>query len=278
MSTALAQIAAEELDLPLTSVEMESGDTAQTPDEGYTSGSQSIENSGTAIRLACAEARLSGSRKRPSGSNGEPTHSPSAKALSPVLTAVSSAMANSWPASISTAKSPRRPRQSGWESKRSSAARRLGAIFQPKSRAVQPMCRTFASRGWCMAASCGRRAMAPGSTISTMRRRGQFRGTIAVVRDGSFVGVVAEREEQAIKARDALIRAAKWSGGLELPDPARLHEQLMALPIQSSVISEKHAEGSPSRRKPSRRPTPGRISRTPRSVRLVRSPNSRTAS
>ena len=55
--TALAQIAAEELDLPVARVAMISGDTMQTPDEGYTSGSQSIENSGTAIRLACAEAR-----------------------------------------------------------------------------------------------------------------------------------------------------------------------------------------------------------------------------
>src|SRR6516165_5058288 len=57
ISTALVQIAADELDLPLARVEMISGDTAQTPDEGYTSGSQSIENGGTAIRLACAEAR-----------------------------------------------------------------------------------------------------------------------------------------------------------------------------------------------------------------------------
>ena len=55
--TALAQIAAEELDLPLASVAMISGDTAQTPDEEYTSGSQSIEYGGTAIRLACAEGR-----------------------------------------------------------------------------------------------------------------------------------------------------------------------------------------------------------------------------
>src|SRR5947209_12602628 len=55
--TALAQIAAEELDLPFARVEMISGDTARTPDEGHTSGSQSIENGGTAIRLACAEAR-----------------------------------------------------------------------------------------------------------------------------------------------------------------------------------------------------------------------------
>src|SRR5947209_15512512 len=55
--TALAQIAAEELDLPLARVAMISGDTARTPNEGMTAGSQSIENSGTALRLAAAEVR-----------------------------------------------------------------------------------------------------------------------------------------------------------------------------------------------------------------------------
>jgi nicotinate dehydrogenase subunit B len=55
--TALAQIAAEELDLPLSRIAMISGDTARTPDEEYTSGSQSIEYGGTAVRLACAHAR-----------------------------------------------------------------------------------------------------------------------------------------------------------------------------------------------------------------------------
>src|SRR5437762_13491324 len=53
--TALAQIAAEELDLPLARISMVSGDTGRTPNEGMTAGSQSIENSGTALRLAAAE-------------------------------------------------------------------------------------------------------------------------------------------------------------------------------------------------------------------------------
>ena len=70
-------------------------------------------------------------------------------------------------------------------------------------------------------------------------------GVVAVVRDGSFLGVVAEREEQAVKARDALIRAAKWSDGSELPDPARLHDDLMALATQSSVVNEKPASVTP---------------------------------
>jgi CO/xanthine dehydrogenase Mo-binding subunit len=55
--TALAQIAAEELDLPLERVQMISGDTEKTPNEGVTAGSQSIENSGTALRIAGAQVR-----------------------------------------------------------------------------------------------------------------------------------------------------------------------------------------------------------------------------
>jgi CO/xanthine dehydrogenase Mo-binding subunit len=55
--TALAQIAAEELDLPLTRVSMVTADTGRSPNEGQTAGSQSIENSGTALRLAGAEVR-----------------------------------------------------------------------------------------------------------------------------------------------------------------------------------------------------------------------------
>ena len=55
--TALWQIAAEELDLAPSRVRIFSADTALSPDEGQTAGSQSIENSGTALRLACAEVR-----------------------------------------------------------------------------------------------------------------------------------------------------------------------------------------------------------------------------
>ncbi len=55
--TALAQIVAEELDVPLERVRMVMGDTALTPDEGYTAGSMTISSSGTSLRLAAAEAR-----------------------------------------------------------------------------------------------------------------------------------------------------------------------------------------------------------------------------
>ncbi|MEZ4611180.1 MAG: molybdopterin cofactor-binding domain-containing protein [Caldilineaceae bacterium] len=57
LRTAIAQIAAEELDVELARIRVVDGDTAQTPDEGITAGSQSMETSGAAVRQAAAEAR-----------------------------------------------------------------------------------------------------------------------------------------------------------------------------------------------------------------------------
>jgi nicotinate dehydrogenase subunit B len=55
--TALAQIAAEELDVNVTRVQMIAAATDLSPDEGFTAGSLSIQNSGAALRQVCAEAR-----------------------------------------------------------------------------------------------------------------------------------------------------------------------------------------------------------------------------
>src|ERR1700720_3149323 len=55
--TALAQIAADELDVDIGRVQMVRASTAASPNEGVTSGSLSIQQSGRAIRQACAEIR-----------------------------------------------------------------------------------------------------------------------------------------------------------------------------------------------------------------------------
>src|SRR2546428_323888 len=57
IGTALSQIAADELDVDLQRIDVVHGDTARTPNEGMTAGSLSVEQSGTALRFACAEAR-----------------------------------------------------------------------------------------------------------------------------------------------------------------------------------------------------------------------------
>src|SRR5271154_3520918 len=55
--TALAQIAADELDVDLARVRMIRASTSASPNEGVTSGSLSVQHSGRAIRFACAEIR-----------------------------------------------------------------------------------------------------------------------------------------------------------------------------------------------------------------------------
>jgi CO/xanthine dehydrogenase Mo-binding subunit len=55
--TAMAQIAADELDIGMERITVRSGDTEKAPNEGYTAGSQSIQFGGVAVRQACAEVR-----------------------------------------------------------------------------------------------------------------------------------------------------------------------------------------------------------------------------
>jgi nicotinate dehydrogenase subunit B len=55
--TAMRQIAADELDVSLDRIDLQTGDTDLTPNEGYTAGSQSIQYGGVALRLACAEVK-----------------------------------------------------------------------------------------------------------------------------------------------------------------------------------------------------------------------------
>ncbi len=55
--TAMTQIVAEELDVPLARVEVIEGTTTVTPDQGPTYGSLSIQNGGVQIRQAAATAR-----------------------------------------------------------------------------------------------------------------------------------------------------------------------------------------------------------------------------
>ncbi len=57
IQTAMAQIAAEELSVPLDRITVIQGDTALTPDQGVTFGSLSIQNGGMQIRQAAATAR-----------------------------------------------------------------------------------------------------------------------------------------------------------------------------------------------------------------------------
>ena len=57
ISTALAIIAAEELDVDYHRIDVNRTQTGLDPDEGFTAGSMSMQHSGSAIRLASATTR-----------------------------------------------------------------------------------------------------------------------------------------------------------------------------------------------------------------------------
>ncbi len=239
--TALAQIAAEELDLPLKQVTMVSGDTGRTPNEGQTAGSVSIQNSGVALRLAGAEVRailLELAAKR-FGVGVEVL-----KVADGVITAPDGRKV----AYGELAGEADLKREATAKVKAKLAAQHK-IVGKPIQRLDIPAKVTggaaFVQDLRLPGMLHGRVARPPryGSKLESFdeAKIKAMPGVVAVVRDGSFLGVVAQREEQAIKAVTALSASAKWTLGPELPDPARLYAQLMALRTQNKVISEKTA-------------------------------------
>jgi CO/xanthine dehydrogenase Mo-binding subunit len=57
IKTAILQVAAEQLAVDMKSIDLVTADTAQTPNEGYTAGSNSMKDSATAVLNAAAQAR-----------------------------------------------------------------------------------------------------------------------------------------------------------------------------------------------------------------------------
>ena len=239
--TALAQIAAEELDVQLASVTMISGDTGRTPNEGQTAGSQSIEQSGTALRMAGAEVRalLIDLAATKLGIAAD-----TLKVTDGVITApdgrkvgYSDLAAQANLKREATAKVPPKPPAQHKIVGKSAPRRDIPAKMTGGAAFVQDVRLPGMLHG---------RVVRPpryGARLDSFdeAKIKAMPGVIAVVRDGSFLGVVARREEQAINARLVLIESAKWSGGSELPDPAKMYDQLMALRSESRVIAEKDA-------------------------------------
>ena len=69
-------------------------------------------------------------------------------------------------------------------------------------------------------------------------------GVVAVVRDGSFIGVIAAREEVALKGAELLGKGAVWSAGAGMPPVEGLQDWMRTQPFESKVIDEKHGDAA----------------------------------
>jgi nicotinate dehydrogenase subunit B len=158
--TALAQIASEELDVPIEKIRMLPASTADSPDEGVTSGSLSIQDGGKSLRAACAEFK--------------------ANKLAKDYKVVG----------------------------KSAARLDLPGKIAGKPSYVQDMV---------LPDMLHARVVRPNRSFSRLVSLDGALPGVTVVRDGSFVGVLAEREEDAVKAAAKLKAKGTWSDGPRVP-------------------------------------------------------------
>jgi CO/xanthine dehydrogenase Mo-binding subunit len=239
--TALAQIVAEELDIAFERVRMIPVDTMRSPNEGTTAGSNSIEAGGAALRMAAAEARAIVLKRA-----GERLMAPADS----LIVNDGIIVAKDGPGRISY-----------WELAQEVTLRQdaTGSVA-PKPASQHKLVGTPAARLDIPGKVAGEpifvhdlrlpgmvfgRVVRPPSPNAQLLSVDQaavaaMPGVIRVVRDGRFLGVVAEREEQAIDARDVLASVARWQVPSDLPDPSRVHEHLRGLRgIETETVNEK---------------------------------------
>ena len=238
IKTALLQVAAEELSVEPGQIQFITADTAKTPNEGYTAGSQSMQDSATAIRHAAAQARelLIGAA---SARFGVPAEQLTANEA--VITAVDGRRASYQ--DLASAELLHVAAQPQSKLKDPSSYRLIG---KPLARVDIPAKVTGAVayvQDLRLPGMVHARVVRPPSYGARLRSVEvaaveRMPGVLKTVRDGSFLAVVAEREFQAVQAMDALALASRWDESKSLPDPARLYDWVRNAPTKEYVIQD----------------------------------------
>jgi len=237
--TAFQQIAAEELDVPFETLKVVTADTKLTANEGYTSGSHSMQDSGTAIQNAAAQVRellvaeaakrLDVPAERLRTDNGAVV-APDGKRLS-YGELVSADMLHVQAQPKSTLKDPASFKVMGQPVPRVDIPAKVtgGAAYVQDMRLLGMVHARIVRPP-----SYG--AQLTECDISAVEK---LPGVVKVVRDGNFLAVVAEKEFQSVKAMNALSAAAKWKETASLPKQDDLLNVLTKLPSQDSTIFER---------------------------------------
>ncbi|AZE18030.1 Isoquinoline 1-oxidoreductase beta subunit [Pseudomonas chlororaphis subsp. aureofaciens] len=242
VKTALLQIAAERLDLAPDAITLLTADTALTPNEGYTAGSHSIFDSGTALFNAAAQVRqlllASAARSWAVDAALLTTHEgqiqgpagqrmPYAEAVKGVdLHHYAQAQSPSMPPSAFKLIGHSLPRLDIPAKVSGGAAfvqdlRLPGMLHARVIRPPRPGCRLEAFDAEAIKA---------------------LPGVVRVVQDGNYLAVVARDEWQAIKAMRSGYEQARWSAGEAIPEARDIHALLTRLPARRYPISH---EGNP---------------------------------
>jgi CO/xanthine dehydrogenase Mo-binding subunit len=236
--SAIAQMAAEELDVDYALVDIHPVDSSRSPNEGSTSGSRSIQEGGEAMRQACAEVRHLFAQAAAQVLKVDAQQLTveqgifKAAGLDPGLSywALSPMVDLSQPACGRVA--PKLPAQH----------RVVGQSLPRKDLPAKLRGGTFLHDLQLPGMVHGRIIRPPGvGAVLLQADEAATRalpGVITVVRDGSFLGVIAQREEQAIRAMQQLARDCQWQAGPTLPPAHTLHDQLRQLPAEIELLRD----------------------------------------
>ena len=239
--TALAQIAADELDVDIARVRMVRTSTAASPNEGVTSGSLSVQQSGRAIRHVCAEVR------RILLETASDRLGVDAGALSiedGVISGPGNVRTSYW--ELAREVDLHREATPGTVPKSSAAriwsGRSVGRLDIPDKVFARPRF----LHDWKLPGMLHGRVLRPDNSRASLlelnednaRKTADF---IAVVRDGNFAGVISETEKGAELALKTLGQGATWSAGEALPDEDDLAAFLKSQPVESTIIETKTA-------------------------------------
>jgi CO/xanthine dehydrogenase Mo-binding subunit len=188
ISTALAQIAADELGVALDRIRILPASTEYSPDEGVTSGSLSIQDGGRGLRKACAELRALLAK------SGKQSYWELAQFISEGAGKEIPGDAPEKPAAEYRVVGTNAPRVD------------LPGKFAGRAAYVHDMV---------LPGMLHARMLRPANPYAKLVSVPNHPG---LVRDGSFAAVLAEREEDAIEAAKKLRAKAKWSEAPAYPD------------------------------------------------------------
>ena len=217
--TALAQIAADELDVDLDRIRIVAANTVDGPDHGGTSGSMSVADAGAALRVVCATVRALAAADAVALADLDLDRD--VRADAPV-------------------KAPGDLRVVGTNTAR---------LDLPDKIAGRPrFIHDLSLPGQLVGRVC--RPPSPAATLTAVDPaavRG-LPGVVSVVHDGSFLGVVAESATAADRAVERLRVLARWREEPTLPDETDLGAHLRAGPLVTSIVDESGSSGVDGRR------------------------------
>ena len=215
LRTAMTAIAADELGVDPARVHVRCADTDESPDEGNTAGSRSMEESGAGMRQACAHARRLLVRQAAERLGCEPAE---LSVCDGVVSGAGGESVDYWElmGGRSFDVEITEPTQTLPIASRRYIGHGLARVDLPAKTRGEPVFVHDLVRPGLRHA----RVVRPprmGARLVSVGAVGADVGA-DVVRQGSFVAVVADRAHDAIVAADELARGSVWAGGQEVPD------------------------------------------------------------